>query len=121
MGKKKTERWSLILTEFSDKFHGSERTMKELHSKWDKMKRETKKKLSLERRVIFKTGGGVPINMQTSHQNNMVMTIVGGQFEPLSNPFDSDKTDDQSFDQTFESKNSEPVNKKRPKKIKKKS
>ena len=109
MGKRKSERWSLILSEFRDKFPESERTLKELQSKWDNMKRETKKKISFERREMFKTGGGVPINMDISHQDNMVMSIVGGQFEPLPNPFDSDK----AADQPFESNISEPpVNRK---------
>lgn len=87
--KLKDRRWEDMAQQFRTKFK-STRTTSSLIQKWENVKKAAKKKLSLERQEVFKTGGGEAEKIVFTENEIKVIEIMGQAAKPLSNPFDSD-------------------------------
>lgn len=89
----KKEKWDVIASRFNKKFNSS-RTAEQLIQKWRTLKKGAKKASAMQRKEIFKTGGGVSEAPPITQHENIVLGMIQEQIKPLSNPFDSDKKAD---------------------------
>lgn len=87
--KQKENAWDKIVLEFNANSCVTKRTVKQLKSLYDNMKRKAKADRANERVEIFKTGGG-SFTSRLDENTNKLLAIISEQVEPLSNCFDSD-------------------------------
>ena len=77
--------------------HGNDRSLKEIMSKWDNLKKAAKEKSKIERQEIFKTGGGVKESSGYDSQDDSVMSIIRDNIRPFPSLNGSDKNADISL------------------------
>lgn len=89
MWKQKQGAWEQIAKEFNA-LNGTYRSTKNIKCKYENLKKTAKKKFALEKRNLYKTGGGSeqPVNITSSDEK--IKEIIGISLEGLVNNYDSD-------------------------------
>lgn len=85
---KETE-WQAIETKFNAEC-GTGRTSKMLRSKWDSLKKTTKKEYAEYKQRLYKTGGGPPADLKLHKISDKVLSIIGVAATGTTSRFDSD-------------------------------
>lgn len=71
---------------------GSGRTSKMLRSKWDSLKKVSKKKWAQKRAEIYKTGGGPTPDIKIDVVTEKILDIIAVGGKGTENDFDCDRT-----------------------------
>lgn len=90
--KEKKETWDKIAVEFNSEL-GCSRTATKLKTKWENMKKTTKKKFAQEKCGLYKTGGGPYVSPGViTKTDNDIKDVIGVGVVGLDSEFDHDET-----------------------------
>lgn len=90
INKKKHDTWVQIEKEFNSNCEGTYRSATVLKNKYLNLKKRSVKKYSNEKKNMYGTGGGPPVNLVDDDIDNSIKEIIGSRMTGLTSQFDSD-------------------------------
>lgn len=101
MWKQKQVTWEQITKEFNA-INGTTRSSKNIKCKYENLKKSAKKKFAVEKRNVYKTGGGTDQPVNITHTDEKIKQIIGISVEGLVNNYDGDSVILEVFDEQKE-------------------
>lgn len=95
--KLKEETWCKVADDFNSTSGVYVRNAQTLRAKYENIKKNLKRKYGDYRRSLYKTGGGPSQHIHLTHEEEIVMELVGPSVKGLPPRFDSDKVNHSSL------------------------
>lgn len=101
MNNQKIDAWNTLTEEFNSVFTNTYRDMKSLRTKFNNLKKNTKKKFADEKCYRRGTGGGPPPSTRFTSSEHEIQEMLGTQITGLSSEFDNDAEGDERPDNHY--------------------